>query len=77
MASARVAVEHSFAAVRKWGYIDYFLQHKLFGTGVTNAVRTAFLLTNALTCLYGNQTVDRFDVEPPELEEYFMKPPPE
>ena len=30
------------------------------------------LLRNAITCLYGNQTSEFFDLEPPTLEEYFQ-----
>ena len=30
------------------------------------------ILRNALTCLYGNQTSEYFQLEPPTLEEYFI-----
>ena len=33
--------------------------------------RVSVLLTNALTCLYRNNTSNYFDLEPPILEEYF------
>ena len=31
------------------------------------------LLRNAITCLYGNQTSEFFDLELPTLEEYFQE----
>ncbi len=31
----------------------------------------AAVLRNALTCLYGNETSQFFEVDPPTLQEYF------
>lgn len=76
MSSTRVSVEWMFGVVKqKWAFLDWNKKHKILLTPVARMVRTAVLLTNAMTCLRkGDQICMCFNCTPPTLEDYFRKP---
>eukprot|EP00644_Phytophthora_capsici_P002452 jgi/Phyca11/543127/estExt2_Genewise1Plus.C_PHYCAscaffold_110191 len=76
MSKTRVSIEWLFGIVKtKWAFLDWNKKHKILLTPVARMVRTAVLLTNAMTCIRnGNQISKYFNCAPPTLEEYFRKP---
>ena len=67
MSGVRVAVEWLFGNIT-----EYFKrQMKLNRSAVGKMYIVCGLLQNAHTCLYGNLTSSKFDLQPPSLEEYF------
>ena len=72
MSSHRIKVEHGFGLVKKlWKLLDLQSGMRSGFSPIGSWVFTAVLLTNAYTCLRGNQTSKRFQISPPSLEEYF------
>lgn len=71
MAAGRVRVEWIFLKViMRYAYLDHHKQLKVFRTPVGLYYSVATLLTNVHSCLYGNQTANFFNLQPPSLEEY-------
>ena len=65
----RVAVEWIFGDI-----VNYFkfMDFKKIGLSqVGKMYIVAAILRNALTCLYGNETSQFFELDPPSLDEYF------
>ena len=74
MSQVRVAVEWLFGDISKWwALIDFKKNLKTNLSTVGKMYLTCALLTNAKTCLYGNMTSQFFQMNPPILEEYFIK----
>ena len=73
MSQVRVTVEWLFGDIVNWfKFIDFKKNLKIFLSPIGKMYITCALLTNARTCLYGNQTSIFFDCEPPTLENYFV-----
>ena len=58
--------------INSFKFLDYKKNLKIGLSSVGKMYIVCALLRNALTCLYGNQTSEFFDLEPPTLEEYFQ-----
>ena len=72
MSSVRVSVEWLFGDILN--YFKFLDFKKNLKVGLSNIGKTyvvCALMRNALTCLYGNQTSEFFELDPPSLQEYF------
>ena len=73
MSEVRVSVEWLFGdIINSFKFLDYKKNLKIGLSSVGKMYIVCALLRNAITCLYGNQTSEFFDLEPPTLEEYFQ-----
>ena len=73
MSKVRVSVEWVFGeVVNYFKFNDYKKNLKIGLSAVGKMYRTSALLTNAHTCLYGNNVEDYFNVTPPLIEDYFQ-----
>lgn len=71
MSSIRISVEWGFGILKqKWAFIDFSKNQKIFSNAPGNIVLAAAILTNAHTCMYGNQITKKFRISAPPLEEY-------
>ena len=71
-AQVRVSVEWLFGdIINFFKFLDYKKNPKVGLSSVGKMYIVCALLRNAITCLYGNQTSEFFDLEPPTFEEYF------
>ena len=69
----RVSVEWFFGdIINSFKFLDYKKNLKIGLSSLGKMYIACALLRNAVTCLYGNQTSEFFDLEPPTLEEYFQ-----
>ena len=72
MSSVRVSVEWLFGDILNYfKFLDFKKNLKIGLSSVGKTYVVCALLRNALTCLYGNQTSDFFELEPPSLQDYF------
>ena len=73
LSAVRVSVELLFRdIINSFKFLDYKKNLKIGLSSVGKMYILCALLQNAITCLYGNQTSEFFDLEPPTLEEYFQ-----
>ncbi|XP_071478438.1 uncharacterized protein [Diadema antillarum] len=73
MSSVRITVEWLFGdIVNFFKFVDFKKTQKVCLSTCGKMYAVCGLLTNAHTCLYGNNTSRFFGVEPPALEEYFQ-----
>ena len=73
MSAVRVSVEWLFGdIINSFKFLVYKKNLKIGLSSVGKMYIVCALLRNAITCLYGNQTSEFFDLEPPTLEEYFQ-----
>ena len=73
MIEVRVSVEWLFGdIINFFKFLDYKKNLKIGLSSVGKMYIVCALLRNAITCLYGNQTSEFFDLQPPTLEEYFQ-----
>lgn len=71
MSALRISVEWGFAILKtKWAFINFSNDLQLHLNCPGKIVMVAAILTNAHTCLYGNQVSTVFGIDPPALEEY-------
>ena len=71
MSKLRQSVEWGFKEViKKFAFVDFRKQMKLYEKPINKIYRVAVLLTNCHNCLYPNQTSKYFDLEPPSLFDY-------
>jgi nuclease HARBI1 len=67
-----VAVEWWFGeVVRLWAFVDFKKNQRILIQPVGVYYKLACLLTNAHACLYGNELSLEFELEPPDLIDYF------
>jgi hypothetical protein len=52
--------------------VDFKKNQKLLLNDIETFYKSAVILTNCHTCLYGSQTAEYFNVMPPILEEYIV-----
>ena len=72
MSDVRSSVEWAFGEIlRDWAFLDFKKNLKLSLSAVGKMYLIATLLRNAVTCCYGSQICDYFNLHPPTLEEYF------
>ncbi|KXJ18454.1 uncharacterized protein LOC110232447 [Exaiptasia diaphana] len=72
MSTVRESVEWLFGdIVEYFKFLDFKKNLKIQLSSIGKYYIVAAILRNALTCLYGNQTSQFFDFEPPMLHEYF------
>ena len=72
MSSVRVSVEWIFGdIVNYFKFMDFKKKLKIGLSQVGKMYIVAAFLRNALTCLYGNETSQFFELDPPTLQEYF------
>ena len=72
MSSVRVSVKWIFGdIVNYFKFMDFKKNLKVGLSQVGKMYIVAAVLRNALTCLYGNETSQFFEVDPPTLQEYF------
>ena len=73
LSEVRVSVEWLFGdIINFFRFLDYKKNLKIGLSSVGKMYLVCALLRNAITCLYGNQTTEFFDLEPPTLEDYFQ-----
>ena len=72
MSAVRSSVEWLFGdVVNSFKFLDFKKKLKLLFSSIGKMYVVSVLLRNALTCLYGNETSNYFDLSPPSLQEYF------
>ncbi|TPX30031.1 hypothetical protein SmJEL517_g06289, partial [Synchytrium microbalum] len=72
MSTVRIAVEWGFGMIiSRWAFLDFEKNLKLLLQPVGQYYLVCGLLTNAMTCLNGNQTSTFFGINPPNLNQYF------
>jgi hypothetical protein len=72
MSRRRIEVEHSFALMQnKWTRLAMHTTLRTLSSPISAYFTVAVLLTNIHTCIYGNQTSQKFECLPPSLETYF------
>ena len=72
MSRVRVAVEWIFGdIVNYFKFMDFKKNLKIGLSQVGKMYIVAAILRNALTCLYGNETSQFFELDSPSLHEYF------
>ena len=75
MSSVRVSVEWLFGDILNYfKFLDFKKNLKIGLSNIGKTYVVCALMRNALTCLYGNQTSEFFELEPPSLQEYFRWP---
>ena len=73
MSEVRVAVEWLFGNITNYfKFIDFKSQLQINLSSVGKFYIVCALLENALTCLYGNIVSEKFEVQPPSLQDYFQ-----
>lgn len=73
MSKVRVSVEWLFGnIIETFKFSDFKKSQKVGLSCVGKMYRVSALLTNAHTCLYGNNCSDYFQLQPPLLEDYFQ-----
>ena len=73
MSEVRVAVEWLFGdIINSFKFLDFKKNLKIGLSSIGKMYVVCALLRNAKTCLYGNQTSDFFELDPPTLQEYFQ-----
>ena len=72
MSRVRVSVEWIFGdVVKSFKSMDFKSNLKIGLSSVGKMYIVCALIRNAITCLYGNQMSEFFELEPPTLNEYF------
>ena len=72
MSEVRSSVEWLFGdIINYFKFLDFKKNLKIGLSSVGKMYVVCALLRNALTCLYGNQTSEFFELDPPSLEDYF------
>lgn len=67
-----MSVENGFSlVVAHWPFLNAFWKLRIYQSPIGRYYRVAVLLTNALTCLHPNTIFECFNVQPPDIEEYF------
>lgn len=71
MSSMRQAVEWGFGKIiGEFAFLDLKKNQKLLLQEISMMYTTGMILSNCHTCLYGSQTAQYYNIQPPTLEEY-------
>ena len=74
MSSVRVSVEWLFGdTVNYFKFLDFKNKLKILLSSVREMYITCTLLKNARNCLYGSSTSDFFEIDPPNIGDYFRQ----
>lgn len=72
LSGARVSIEWTFGKLLSlFKFTDYVKTQSLFLSPLAKQFKVSVLLLNAHTCIYGSQTSEYFDCDPPTLDDYF------
>ena len=72
MSKVRTSVEWVFGdIVRSFKFMDFKNNLKIGLSQIGKMYLVCALIQNAITCMYGNQTSNYFDLNPPTVHEYF------
>ena len=72
MSEVRVSVEWLFGDIANYfKFMDFKKNKKIGLSSVGKLYVVSALLRNALTCLYGNQTLQFFNLDHPHIRDYF------
>ena len=72
--AVRDSVEWIFGdIINSFKFIDFRNNLKIGLSSVGKLYIVCALLQNAITCLYGNKTSTYFDLQPPNVQEYFAR----
>lgn len=72
MSDVRTSVEWLFGdIINFFKFLDFKKNLKIGLSSVGKMYVVCAILRNALTCLYGNQTSEYFELDPPSLQDYF------
>lgn len=72
MNKVRTSVEWVFGdIVRSFKFVDFKNNLKIGLSQIGKMYLVCALIQNAITCMYGNQTSNYFDLNPPKVHEYF------
>lgn len=72
MSKVRTSVEWLFGEIaNSFKFLDFKKNLKIELSSVGKLYLVSAILRNALTCLYGNQASEYFDLDPPNLNDYF------
>ena len=72
MSKVRTSVEWLFGEIaNSFKFLDFKKNLKIELSSVGKLYVVSAILRNALTCLYGNQASEYFDLDPPNLNDYF------
>ena len=72
MSPLRASVEWLFGDIANYfKFVDYKKDLKIGLSSVGKMYIVCSLLRNALTCLYGNTTSEFYELDPPDLQDYF------
>jgi len=73
MSEVKVAVEWLFGDfINSFKFLDFQKSLTIGLSSIGKKYVVCALPHNAKTCLYGNQTCDFFELDPPSLEDYFQ-----
>ena len=73
MSQVRVSVEWLFGdIVNYFKFLDFKKNLKIGMSSIGKLYPVSALLQNAITCLYGNNISEFFDLQPPSLQYYFQ-----
>lgn len=73
MSQVRISVEWLFGDIVNWfSFMDFKKNLKIGLSCVGKMYMVCSLLKNARTCLYGSMTSNFFNLDPPELRQYFI-----
>ena len=73
MSQVRIAVEWFFQdVINCLKFLDFKKNQEIGLSALSKFYIVSAVLTNALTCLYGNSTSNFFHLDPPALNEYFL-----
>ena len=76
MSSCRVTVEWAFGMViEKFKFTDHKAMQKSGLSPLAKQYAVSAILSNMSTCLYGNNTTNYFECQPPTLAEYLLPQP--
>jgi nuclease HARBI1 len=72
MSAVRISVEHGFGGVLNvWPFLRAYWKHRVYSSPIGRFYRVGVLLFNAINCFRPNQTAQKFNCEPPTIEDYF------
>ena len=72
VSTVRSSVEWLFGDILNYfKFLDFKKNLKIGMSSVGKMYIVCALLRNALTCLYGNETSEFFNLDPPSLHDYF------
>ena len=70
--SVRTSGEWLFGDIINYSkFVDFKKSQTISLSAVGKMYIVCAFLTNATTCLYGNYTLEFFDIDPPTLQDYF------